>query len=512
MSAFRLLETIGLFAVGKTGGKKRRARATRAGSRSVGRYLLHERIGRGAVGEVWRADDPRIGRSVAVKLLNIPAGAARGERAEWEKRFVREARAAGALSHPGIVTIHDVGVTEDGSPYIVMELVEGSSLDKILPDGPVDERIALVWGAQIAEALEAAHRAGVVHRDIKPANVLIDTEGRARIADFGIARLSESDLTHEALFLGSPAFASPEQIRGAAVDGRSDLFSLGGVLYALLTGARPFDGADLSSLAYAIAHVEPAPMRRLAPDVSPQSEAVVMKALEKEPDGRYRAAQEMAEDLRSIIAGRPPKRAAVPSNLDATPRSDAPAGGTRREGAGMPASARPGWSTGAALVVSLVMALGLAAAVGLFLSRRAAAPSAAPIASRHAPPDAAPLDPGPATPAGSGSLEAEAWGESRATAEINVRVAHSLSDGVVTIWSGKRRLLHSNLRSQQSDSWLLRLPPGPHPIRIRVESAERGLDLEEGLSRTVRESQRVSLYVRVKERPNPKLDILWTDN
>ncbi len=274
---------------------------------SAGRYLLLGQIGAGSMGEVWRGEDPQIGRQVAVKLLNVPQGLTASQMSEWEERFLREARAAGRLSHPGIVPVYDVGRTSHGRPFIVMELVEGRSLDAVMKEGPAPPpETALGWGAQVAEALDAAHQRGIVHRDIKPANILVDGEGRARIADFGIARLSESELTREGVFLGSPAYAAPEQLRGAAVDGRSDLFSLGSSLYALLTGVRPFRGEDLTSLAYAICHVEPDPPSRHAPGLPRACDAILLRALAKDPEGRHQTGRELAEDLRAAARGRLP--------------------------------------------------------------------------------------------------------------------------------------------------------------------------------------------------------------
>ena len=275
---------------------------------TAGRYHLVELLGKGSTGEVWRAADPQIGRPVAIKILNLPAGLAAAESAEWEQRFHREARASGRLSHPGIVAVHDVGKTDAGRPYIVMELVKGHTLENIMKQGP-DPEAALHWGAQIADALDAAHAQGIVHRDIKPANILIDTEGRARVADFGIARLTESELTREGLFLGSPAYTSPEQIRGGGIDGRSDLFSLGATMYAVMVGVRPFQGDDLSSLAYAICHMDPAPPRGQAPGLPPGSEAILMKALAKDPASRYQTGREMADAFRTVTHGQSPAAA-----------------------------------------------------------------------------------------------------------------------------------------------------------------------------------------------------------
>jgi serine/threonine protein kinase len=173
--------------------------------RTVGRYELADLLGEGASGEVWRATDPSIGRPVAVKLFRVPEGFGAAQRAEWEQRFLLEARAAGQLSHPGIVSVHDVGTTPEGRPFIVMELVEGRSLEAIRrADAPVPMDRLIDWMAQVADALDAAHRRGIVHRDVKPANILVDADGRARIADFGVARLPDSEMTREGAFLGSP--------------------------------------------------------------------------------------------------------------------------------------------------------------------------------------------------------------------------------------------------------------------------------------------------------------------
>ncbi|MGH9867097.1 MAG: serine/threonine-protein kinase, partial [Candidatus Polarisedimenticolia bacterium] len=271
---------------------------------SAGRYLLRERLGRGSMGEVWRGEDPQIQRTVAVKLLRVPDGVTESHRIEWQQRFLREARAAGRLSHRGIVSVYDVGQTTEGRPFIVMELVEGRSLEAMVKGGArPSPATALEWGAQVADALEAAHRRGVVHRDIKPANILIDAEGQARIADFGIARLAESDMTHEGLFLGSPAYASPEQLRGGTVDGRSDIFSLGASLYVLLTGMRPFGGDDVAGVAYAVCHVEPAPPSRHVPSLPPACDEILLAMLAKDPSRRPGSAGELAADLRAAARG-----------------------------------------------------------------------------------------------------------------------------------------------------------------------------------------------------------------
>ena len=259
----------------------------------AGRYLLRARIGVGAAGEVWSAVDPGIGRRVAVKFLRIPEGLSPHHRAEWESRFLLEARAAGRLSHPGIVSVYDVGTASDDRPFIVMELVEGQSLEAVRqsPTRPPLERV-VAWTEQVAQALDAAHRSGVIHRDVKPANILVGVDGRARIADFGIARVSESELTRDGTFVGSPAFAAPEQLCGAKVDGRADVFALAAVFYLLTTGRRPFEGDDIPSIVYAVCHLEPEP-----PGLGALIDAVILRALAKSPDARFATAGEFGEAL-----------------------------------------------------------------------------------------------------------------------------------------------------------------------------------------------------------------------
>ena len=259
----------------------------------AGRYLLRERIGAGVAGEVWRAEDPRIGRRVALKFLRIPEGLTPGQRAEWEQRFLLEARAAGRLSHPGIVSVYDVGTASDGRPFIVMELVEGRSLEAMRQSETRPTLAALVtWVEQLAEALDAAHGSGVIHRDVKPANILVGADGRARIADFGIARVAESELTRDGTFVGSPAFAAPEQLCGAKVDGRADQFALAAVFYLLATGRRPFEGDDIGATIYAVCHLDPEP-----PGLSPAIDAVILRALSKAPDARYRTTLQLGQAL-----------------------------------------------------------------------------------------------------------------------------------------------------------------------------------------------------------------------
>jgi serine/threonine-protein kinase len=268
---------------------------------SIGRYEIEAEIGRGAMGVVYLAHDPRLGRRIAIKTYHVPEGLSAEQRAEFRQRFVREAQAAARLSHhPGIVTIYDADEDEQlGQPFITMEFVPGRSLDELLrTDGPMACERACALAAQAARALQAAHREGIVHRDVKPANLLVqDEDGAMKIADFGIARLSSSDLTRSGETLGSPAYMSPEQIRGGPLDGRSDLFSLAVILYELLCGDRPFAGDDPSALVYSIVHRSPPPITERVNGLPEWIERFFRQALAKAPEDRFQDGESFALDL-----------------------------------------------------------------------------------------------------------------------------------------------------------------------------------------------------------------------
>ncbi len=275
---------------------------------NLGRYQIQKELGRGAMGTVYRAYDPKIDRVVALKTISIAAGITPEEEDDFRKRFMREAQAAGKLSHPGIVAVHDVAEDEaTRTPFIVMEYVEGQTLEVLgrTEKLPVDKTLELA--AQLAEALDYAHERGIVHRDIKPANILVTPDGRAKITDFGIAKLQQAQLTQPGQILGTPAFMSPEQLTGGTVDGRSDLFSLGAVLYWLLTGEKPFSGESMTSVSFKVAYQEPISASQLNPAISPEIACIVHRALAKDPAQRYPRACEFAEDLESLLQGRRPK-------------------------------------------------------------------------------------------------------------------------------------------------------------------------------------------------------------
>ena len=271
--------------------------ATPAGLSKIGRYEVAELVGEGAMARVYRARDPDIDRTVAIKLLKDDLCVD----TEYVNRFLREARAAGAISHPNIVTIYDVGRHGD-TPYITMEFMDEKSLGDVLSENAkMSVRQVLTLGIQLARALDHAHRRGIVHRDVKPDNILMMGGGQTvKITDFGIARLDSADdlqKTNAGTVLGTPRYMSPEQAAGLSVDGRSDLFSLGAILYELLTGKKAFDSNNVATLIFQIMHKEPPPIRNLVPEVPVGLQRIVAKLLAKRADHRFQTGQEVADAL-----------------------------------------------------------------------------------------------------------------------------------------------------------------------------------------------------------------------
>jgi serine/threonine protein kinase len=290
-------------------------------SQKIGRYEIIEEKGRGAMGAVYIARDPAMDRIVALKTIHSLALS--GPQAdEFRERFYREARAAGGLSHPGIVTIFDVG-EQDGVPYLVMEFIEGRTLAEAAKIGQrfTFERVCEI-GEQIAEALAYAHRHGVIHRDIKPANILLTSQEkygmeRPKITDFGVAKLGAAQLTSTGQILGSPAFMPPEQFTGAPIDGRSDLFSLGVILYWMATGEYAFPGETITAISYKVVNTEPVPPRKLNPAVPSAFDQIILKCLAKAPSDRYGTGEELARDLAALRTGRPTAelQAPIPASM-----------------------------------------------------------------------------------------------------------------------------------------------------------------------------------------------------
>ena len=267
--------------------------------KQLGRYRIVSELGRGAMGVVYKAHDPVLDRTVALKTIML--GDDVEEREEFQSRFFQEAKAAGRLNHPALITIYDFG--EEGSlAYMAMELLDGTELSKRMAQGALPLPEAISIAEQVAEGLAFAHDNGVIHRDIKPGNITLLPRGRVKIMDFGIARLKTSDLkTQLGVRLGTPKYMSPEQSNGGTIDHRTDIFSLGIVLYEMLTGARLFQGDSLPQVLHNVATFVPPPPSRLKPEVSSLLDLVVMRALAKKPEERYGSAWEMVDDLHNCL-------------------------------------------------------------------------------------------------------------------------------------------------------------------------------------------------------------------
>src|SRR5215510_13318189 len=263
-----------------------------------GRYELLSELGRGTSGVVYKAFDPKLDRLVAMKILRPELVSLEESGVGFGQRFHQEAVAAGRLTHPAIVAVHDVGEAE-GRPFMVMEYIEGGTLADLLLGGrplPMTEAVGIV--VQVCAALDYAHRHGVVHRDIKPRNILVGP-GVTKVTDFGTARILGASHTQTGTMLGTPAYMSPEMVRGQATDPRSDLFSLGVVLYETLTGVNPFNAADLAAVLYRIVNTNAPPLRHHNPALPPGLERVLRRVLAKEPEARYATATDLAEALRA---------------------------------------------------------------------------------------------------------------------------------------------------------------------------------------------------------------------
>jgi len=469
----------------------------------IGRFEVVRELGRGAMGAVHLARDPLIDRAVAIKTIAM-TGLGDSERDAYRQRFFREAQAAGKLSHAGIVTIYDVG--EDQStrlPYIVMEFVAGQSLAQVLEDaaGPLPLEKALLWIRQVAHALSFAHARGIVHRDVKPANIMIDAEGAAKLTDFGIARLRNTQLTTAGDLLGTPAYMSPEQVEGKPTDSRSDIFSLGILFYWALTGQRPFAGENPGEVMFKIAYKDPPPATQWIATLPPGLDHVALRALAKDPEQRYADAMDMALDVEDVQAGRPPRslqgaplRATAPKPIAAAERTvmvpaqeqalpprppmlgrraaDAQAAisaavhigkvvarhaaSGAREGArlvrGLPwqrwaASVRAGWRRfrGLPRKVQGVVAAVLAVALLFFLWEPIFSPKAT----------------------------------------LEIRCSHDLSAGTITILVDEKEVLEASLsgsvqrrlgvfrRTEGSFTGQARVPIGEHTIRVRIQSEDQ---------------------------------------
>jgi serine/threonine-protein kinase len=290
--------------------------------KQLGRYEVLGELGQGAMGVVYKARDPLIDRVVAIKTINLSL--AMDEKEEYEGRFYQEAKAAGRLNHPNIVTIYDVGRSGDFA-YIAMEFLEGRELRDIMNEGtllPVDQVLNIV--AQVALGLAYAHEYDIVHRDVKPSNIMVIRDGHVKITDFGIARMASSSVrTQTGMVLGSPKYMSPEQVMGKPIDQRSDIFSLGVMLYEMLTGQAPFNGENVNAIMYQTLNIIPPPPNTLNPAVPEMVNFIVAKALAKGLEDRYQNAKDFATDLRTC-------RDTLPRSGEQVDLSKSPVGGEKK--------------------------------------------------------------------------------------------------------------------------------------------------------------------------------------
>ena len=285
----------------------------------LGRYEIRSKIGTGGMGEVYRARDTQLGRDVAIKV--IPSSIAVDK--DRLRRFEQEACAAGALNHPNILVVHDIAA-HHGSPYVVSELLEGETLHKRIAGTPLNQRRALEYALQIANGLAAAHEKGIIHRDLKPDNIFITNDGRVKILDFGLAKLTQLDGnqqqtdiptrrvdTDPGVVMGTVGYMSPEQLKGRVVDQRSDIFSFGAILYEMLSGRRAFHGESVAETMSAILREDPSELSNTNQNISPGVERPVNRCLEKNSEARFHSASDLAFALEALAAG------SVPSDQDA---------------------------------------------------------------------------------------------------------------------------------------------------------------------------------------------------
>jgi len=268
--------------------------------KKLGKYEISSILGKGAMGIVYKAIDPDINRQVAIKTIRFDLVTEGSDSEEMMQRFMREAQAAGKLSHPNIITIYDVGREQDLT-YIVMQFIEGPSLQRMIASGEkfTTQQIVFLM-TKICSALEYAHKFGIVHRDIKPGNILIDNEGNPYICDFGVARVETSTLTQSGTAVGTPSYMSPEQVKGKKVDKRSDIFALGCILYEFLTGKRPFEAESITTVIYKIINEEPPSLAEVKKGLPEGFEHIIGKALAKDPEVRYQSCDQLAADLRDL--------------------------------------------------------------------------------------------------------------------------------------------------------------------------------------------------------------------
>src|SRR5436190_2558275 len=474
----------------------------------IGRYQIVKELGRGAMGVVYQAVDPTIGRHVAIKTIRLGELDDPDERAKLRERLYREARTAGILSHPGIVTIYDMEEQGDVA-FIAMEFVDGPTLDQLLSGRePIPRERLMSILRQTASALDYAHGKGIVHRDIKPANIMLASDGALKITDFGIAKVTTSQqYTQTGTILGTPNYMSPEQVQGLAVTGRADQFSLAVIAFEMLTGDRPFAGEHLTTVVYKIVAEDPAPAQRLNPTLGPQIDAVLRRGLMKKPETRFGSCIEFANALEHACANTqgwknlPPGASlsmpTVVSQVPAGASSPGPGSTTEENMMGRHRSASK-WVL--PFAAALIVALGLIGLIvlqfGPGLSIHTSAqpePAASNPPTTEAPPPAAddkkpsPMElpsPAPQTPATSpgqsaGNETQPAQGaETQPRTEENAKLKPGPSNGPQDVLltsepRGATAVLDNNAQVSCKTPCLLRVMPGRHTVTLNLDGYGR---------------------------------------
>ena len=478
----------------------------------IGRYRILGELGRGSMGRVYRAYDPRTDREIAIKVLTDAVELPDEAAAEARGRFLVEGRAAGRLSHPGIVLVYDADVdVESGLPYLALELVAGRSLTEVLRErGPLPWGEAAGLAAAVADALGHAHERGIVHRDVKPANVLITDAGRVKIADFGVAKIADESHTRAGMVLGTPNYMSPEQLRGDPLDGRSDLFALGAMLYEMLTGAPPFHADSLAGITHKVVFVDPRPPTFDRPDLPADLEGTVLRALAKAPTSRFPTAEEMAAALRTAGGGTPERPAPATKETLRLAGSVPPPGETAERPRRFEKRTAIGAGALALIVVGAIVA-------SLWLGDGGAAPVAPGAPNALAPgPGAAEGDreaPSRQGSSTSSSLAVNREGE----ASLEIQFHNRLRHGTMTVWVDGQKVWSTALSVPRDPIKMVKGDPvratipvaaGSRTIEVRIAQASARID-SRGVARAQFESGQ-KRRLRIVLLPYlPKLGLDW---
>ncbi len=524
-------------------------------TKRFGRYEIVAELGRGAMGVVYKARDPQIDRLVALKTVSM-YGQEPEEEKEFRLRFTNEAQAAGRLHHSGIVGVFDVGENpENQDPYIVLEYVPGETLNRILArEKKLSVTTALQLAIEIADALDYAHAQGVVHRDIKPANILVTKDGHAKVADFGIAKLNLAHFTLPGRVLGTPAYMAPEQLSGEAVDGRSDLFSLGVILYAMATGHSPFQGNSATTVCFKVANREPIAASALDMSLPPQLDAVIGKAMAKDPEQRYQRGSEFADDLRQLLQLYKP--GSTTSSLQAVPALST-GNSTVRTATSKTSSIRPAVAIaetekavkrflftaplrdlilGAATVVLLVI---VAAQTRMFVnlskpgptgSGAALSDSSTVVPSPVQPSAQAPTPQAPVQRANIAAAPKAKRVSSKASlpakqvivpsSALDLSIQHQFKDATLFVWvddnleltrplhggTQKKLVVFNGIRGVDSES--MKIPAGKHVLRFRALSTDHTVDLAKTVSADFVGGDTKSLQITF-DKHNAAIHIAW---